>query len=804
MNLLRLTLIALGAVIASWGTLILVANQSAAQKLMSPSFGAQRLLSPSASERILEIRVQGIQRIDPETVRSYMHIRAGEPFDAARIDQSLKSLFSTGLFADVSIRRDKNILIVKVIENPIINQLAFEGLDFMDEEELRKEVKLRSRVVYTRTRVQNDVKRIIDLYSRQGRFAVIVIPKIIQRPQNRVDLIFEIDEGQPTLIQKITFIGNKAYSDSRLRSVIQSGETSFYAFLTADDVYDPDRIRVDEELLRRYYFSLGYADFRVLSSTAELSRDRKDFFITFTVDEGVRYRLGSVEVKSELKGLDARRVDGVITVSKDDWYNGKEVDVSVSKLTDAVSALGFAFIDIRSILKRDKGRRIVSVIFRIREGPRLFVERINITGNVRTLDKVIRRELRLAEGDAFNRSRFNRSQGKVRGLGYFKTQKFSRRPGSAKDKTIIDIEVEEQSTGSFVIGAGFSSSDGLITQATLTERNLLGKGQRLTIGASLGSQTQNFDIGFTEPYFLERNLSASVNVFKSEIDGSDTISFSRSLLGMGFGFGFAYNDRLRQRLNYRLESKDIFDLDDDASIFVQQQEGESVTSAIGQSITYDVRDSRSGPTEGYVIRLSNSLAGFGGDTRYLKSEISGAVYYRVAGDWVLRLGGEVGYNFGIGKDIRIDDRFFIGGDGTSRVLRGFAVAGIGPRDEDSDDALGGNVYATSTAEVSLPIGNASAFETRGFLFADMGTLMMIDDSDQPALDPDDPLCTSTPPSNRCDGSKILEDDTLRLSVGIGVGVKTPFGVIRLNYAIPLLKADFDKLEAFTFRFGTAF
>jgi outer membrane protein insertion porin family len=388
---------------------------------------------------IVEIRVQGIQRIDPETVRSYLHIRAGEPFDAARIDQSLKSLFATGLFADVSIRRNQNFLVVKVVENPIINRLAFEGIDFMDEDDLRKEVKLRSRVVYTRTRVQNDVRRIIDLYSRQGRFAVTVLPKVIQREQNRVDLIFEIDEGEPTLIRRISFIGNRAYSDRRLRSVVQSAETSFYAFLTADDVYDPDRVRLDEELLRRYYLSRGYADFRVLSSTAELSQDKENFFVTFTVEEGVRYRVGKVELKSELKGLRARDVAHILSVSRRDWYNAKEVDLSVSKLTDAVSARGFAFIDIRAKLKRNRPKREVSLTFLIREGPRLFVERINITGNVRTLDKVIRRELRLSEGDPFNRSRYNRSRGRVRGLGYFKTQKFTRKPGSAKDKTVIDL-----------------------------------------------------------------------------------------------------------------------------------------------------------------------------------------------------------------------------------------------------------------------------------------------------------------------------------------------------------------------------
>ena len=746
---------------------------------------AQAVPSPIKA-RVLEIRVEGIQRIEPQTVRSYMDIRAGDFFDPARIDKSLKSLFATGLFADVSIRRVGEILIVRVVENPIINRIVFEGNDFMEEKDLRKEVQLRSRVVYTRTRVQNDVKRVIDVYSRQGRFAVTVVPKIIQRAQNRVDLIFEIDEGEPTLIRKINFIGNKAYSDRRLRSIIQSAETTFYAFLTADDVYDPDRIRFDEELLRRYYNSRGYADFRVLSSTAELSQDKEDFFLTFTVEEGARYRTGKIEIKSEMKGLDIGLIRDRLAIKRGDWYNGKDVEKSVDRLTNAVSALGFAFIDIVPRLRRDKTKQIVSVVFIIREGPRLFVDRINITGNVRTLDKVIRRELRLAEGDAFNRSRYNRSRSRVRSLGYFKKQKFTRKPGSAKDKTIIDIEVEEQSTGSLSLGAGFSSSEGLVTQAVLSERNLLGKGQKLKIGASLGSKTQNFDIGFTEPYFLERNLSAGFDLFRTTTKDDETISFERELVGFGLRLGFAYNDRLRQGLNYKLQSKEINIIDDDdVSELIKRQDGTAVTSSFGQSLVYDLRDSRVDSKEGYVIRLSNDLAGFGGDSRYLRTDLGGAVYYEVASDWVLRLGAELGYILGISKDVRIDDRYFIGGDGRRRALRGFAVGGIGPRDEGTGDALGGNLFVTGSAELSVPFGAASSYQTKGYFFVDTGTLMLIDDEDIP-------------------GEPVQEDDMFRVALGVGVGVRTPFGLVRLNYAFPVLKAAFDETELFSFRFGTSF
>lgn len=773
MGLCRAWLMATRALIAAWIVALVLIGPIAAR--------AQSLFG-SGADTIAEIRVEGIQRIEPETVRSYMHIRAGEPFDPARIDASLKALYGTGLFSDVSIRREGNNLIVTVVENPIINRVAFEGNDFVDEETLRREVQLRSRLVYSRTQVQNDVRRIIEIYSRLGRFAVTVVPQVIQRDQNRVDLVFEIDEGEPTLIRKITFIGNQAFSDSRLRSVIQSAETSFYAFLTANDVYDPDRVRFDEEQLRRYYLSKGYADFSVLSTTAELSQDKKDFFLTFTVEEGPRYRLRNVDITSQIKGVDPKAVEDALEVSEDDWYDGEDVEESVNQLTNAINRLGFAFVDVRPRLTRDREARAIDVTFELQEGPRLFVERINIRGNVRTLDHVIRRELRLAEGDPFNRARYQRSQRRVKSLGYFKSAEFSRRPGSAEDKTVIDVEVEEQSTGSFVIGAGVSSAEGLLTQTSLTERNLLGKGQELRLAASLGSQTQNYELSFTEPYFLERNLSAGFDIFRVTREGTESISFDQSRTGAELRTGFSYNDRLRQGFNYRIVSKEVTDIDDDASLFVKQQEGRAVTSSIGQSLVYDVRDSRIDPTEGYILQLSNDLAGLGGDNRWIRTNLGGAIYYEVVDNWVVRLGSEMGYILGLGKDIRIDDRYFVGGDSRRRSLRGFAVGGIGPRDEATGDALGGNLFVTGSAELAVPLGTSSEYQTKGFLFSDVGTLTDVDAS----------------------GSGIQDDETIRMSLGVGVGIRTPFGVIRLNYAQPIVKTDFDEKEAFSFRFGTSF
>ncbi|MGE0651802.1 MAG: outer membrane protein assembly factor BamA, partial [Alphaproteobacteria bacterium] len=643
---------------------------------------------------------------------------------------------------------------------------------------LAAEVLLRSRVVYTRTRVQNVVKRIQDLYRRQGRFAVSVEPKVIQRSQNRVDLIFEIREGAPTKIRKITFIGNRVYSDSRLQSVISSAETRWYSFLTADDVYDPDRVAFDQEQLRRYYLKNGYPEFNVLSATAELSPDRESFFLTFTVEEGPRYRFGDYKVNSTLKELDVDKLRQAVTIEKGETYNAEEVENTVNRITDAAGNLGFAFVEVRPNPVRNAEQRIVELEFDVREGPRVFVERIEITGNVRTEDRVVRREFRLVEGDAFNAAKYRLSQTRVRELRFFKKVTVDRVPGSAPDRTVIQVKVEEQSTGALSIGAGVSSTQGLLSQLTLTERNLLGKGQQISFGASLGTKAQNFDISFTEPYFLERNLSAGVDLFKTLRRKTDSITFEQGRVGAGVRVGFRYNEKLSQSLGYKLEQKEITDVDSDASLFVKRQEGTATTSSVSQSLTYDVRDSRVEPTEGFTVRFSNDLAGFGGDQRYLRTTLTGATYYRAPWDTVLRLGAEMGYIIGLGEDIRIDDRYFIGGD----TFRGFSNGGIGPRDATTGDALGGVRYATASAELGIPLGYSTTFKPRAYFFTDAGTL----------ADPDE------------DGAGILEDDILRVSMGIGLGMTTPFGTVRFNLATPLRKASFDETEVFSFKFGTGF
>ncbi|MFQ5954043.1 MAG: outer membrane protein assembly factor BamA, partial [Kiloniellales bacterium] len=434
-------------------------------------------LAQLSGDIVEEIRVDGNQRIEAETVRSYMAVKVGDQFDPQKVNQSLKDLFATGLFADVTLRREGTVLVVHVVENPIINRLAFEGNTRITDETLEQEVQLRPRQVYTRTKIQNDVKRILEVYRRSGRFAATVEPKVIQLPQNRVDLAFEIDEGPVTGVSRINFIGNDNFSDSKLRSVIQTKETRWWRIFSTEDNYDPDRLTFDRELLRRFYLSEGYADFRVVSAVAELTPDRRDFFITFTVEEGERYKFGKVEIVSQFEDLDLEALQREIKTFEGDDYNADLVEESIDNLTDAVGDLGFAFVDIQPLIDRDRENRVIDLTYEIQEGPRVFVERIDIIGNFRTLDEVIRREFLLVEGDAFSTAKLRRSRQRINNLGFFSKVELTTIPGSAPDKTIIQVEVEEQSTGELSIGAGFSTEDGPLGDISIRERNLLGKGQ---------------------------------------------------------------------------------------------------------------------------------------------------------------------------------------------------------------------------------------------------------------------------------------------------------------------------------------
>jgi outer membrane protein insertion porin family len=728
---------------------------------------------------IADIRIDGTQRIEPATVRSYLKISAGESFDPVRIDDSLKALFGTGLFADVTLKRDGNALVVTVVENPIINRIAFEGNRRIKDDQLTTEVQLRPRVVYTRTRVQNDVQRILDIYRRNGRFAATVEPKVIKLDQNRVDLVFEIDEGPRTEVARITIVGNEKYGDSTLRGQMQTKESRWYRFLTSDDTYDPDRMNYDKELLRRFYLSEGYADFRVVSAVAELTPERDAFYITFTIEEGERYQFGKIDVTTNLKGLDAEVLRPKLTTAESEWYDANEVEKTITELTNAASDLQYPFVDVRPRIQRNRETLTVDVTYEVVEGPRVFVERIDITGNVRTMDKVIRREIQLAEGDAFNTAKLKKSEQKVRDLQFFEKVNVSTSEGSQPDQSVIQVDVTEQSTGEISLGAGFSTTDGALGDFSIRERNLLGRGQDLRFGALVSGRRQEYDVSFTEPYFLDRELSAGVDLFRITRDNQQYSSYDEQDMGFGLRLGYPLTERLRHRLSYSYSRVSITNVANSASRYIREQAGTRNLSVVGHELLYDARNSRIDPNRGYYVKLANDLAGLGGNAEFVRTRVGAGFYQPVADQWTLVTLGEFGTIYGLGdQKIAIPDRFFIGGD----TLRGFRYAGIGPRDVTTGDALGGNQFARGTVELRFPLGLPEEFGVTGRLFTDVGTLGSIDVSDP----------------------KVRDVQSVRAASGLGIGWKSPLGPIGLDFAIPVAKEEFDKPEQFRFSFGTRF
>jgi outer membrane protein insertion porin family len=725
---------------------------------------------------IEEVRVEGMQRIEPETVRSYLRVGPGESFDSLLLDESLKSIFATGLFADVTLRRTGNVLIVTVVENPIINRIGFEGNNRIDDATMSAEIELRPRTVFTRTKVQNDVQRIVKMYRQSGRYGATVEPQVIQLPQNRVDLVFEIKEGPSTGVKSIDFIGNRAFSDGDLRGEITTTESAFWRFLAATDTYDPDRLTFDRELLRRFYLSEGYADFRVLSAIAELTPDREDFVITFTLEEGERYRFGKIDVTTTLRNLDPESLKDEVESEEDDWYDASVIEDSVGNLSERLSNLGYAFVDIRPRTKRNREAGTIDITYKIQEGPKVFVERIEIQGNVRTLDEVVRREFRLVEGDAFNSDKLRRSRRRIQNLGYFSKVEVTNEPGSTSDKTIVTVDVEEQPTGDLSFGAGFSTTAGPLGNVGIRERNLLGKGQDLRLNFTLSAENSALNLSFTEPYFLDRNLAAGFDLFRLTAD-QDESSFNEERIGGSLRAGYDLLEDFRQVWRYTLQQEEVTDVDDNASALVKDDEGKRLQSSISQELSFDTRDSRFDPHEGMIVSLSAELAGLGGDVRFVKSTLGGAYYFPITEAVTLALKGEGGVIVGIDQDTRVGDRFFVG----STTLRGFEFAGVGPRDAETGDSLGGKQFYTGTLELSFPLGLPEELQIRGRLFADTGAAWGIDGD-----------------------AEVLDSSSPRLSVGGGISWFSPLGPFQLDLGYAQIEEDFDETEVLRFSFGTRF
>ena len=760
-------------------------------------------LSASAQSTVIRsIVVEGNRRVEPETVRSYLSFSSGDAYDPAEVNQSLKTLFATGLFQDVRIRRSGSTIIVIVVENPIVSQVAFEGNHDIDDQTLAADVQLRPRAVYTRARVQADVQRILVLYRRKGLYSAQVDPKIIYLDNNRIDVVFEINEGPTTKVRAINFIGNHAFSDSQLRYVITTTRTSWLSFLKNTNIYDPDRLSLDRELLRQFYLKNGYADVRIVSATADLDRDGQGFFITFTIEEGERYRFGYIDVESALPSLNVDALRGVILTRPGRRYNSQKVEKTVEALTIKVSEQGYAFGQVRPRFERDQATATMNVVYVIDEGPRVYIERINIVGNYRTEDKVIRRQFRLAEGDAYNRLLVEAARKRLRALGFFKTVEIETEPGSAPDRVILVVTVVEQPTGELSFGAGYSTTEGIIGDISITERNLMGKGQYVRLGFSGSLERAQVDFSFTEPNFLDRNMAAGFDLFHKEVDLRDVASFRQRDTGANLRVGFPIADNTQLGLRYRFQREEIFDATSDASLAVRDaaNDGPVYVSSLGYTVAYDTRNLPQQPTSGIFASLSQDVAGLGGDVNYNRFVGDVRGYYPITNKITLVGRAQAGAIHGWGdQDLRLTDLFFKGGE----TIRGFERAGYGPRDACEDpadgtrisncsrDALGGKYFWATTAEVRFPFPLIpDSLGMQGAVFIDAGSLW----------DPSQRAINAVAQEN----SFIFDTSDVRLSTGFSIIWQSPLGPLRADIAEALLKADFDETELFRFGASTNF
>ena len=727
---------------------------------------------------VSQIEVDGLQRVERETVLSYLNVEQGSSVSQEYLNSSMKRLFETGLFADVNIdARGNGVLAVKVVENPVINKRVFDGNDKVDDTLLESEVQLKSGSIYNIAKVQDDVQRILEVYKRSGRYATVVEPKIIKRDQNRVDLVYEISEGPTAAISKVNFIGNHHYSDDDLQSEIMSKESRWYRLFSSSENYDPEKTNYDKELLRRFYLKRGYADFRVLSAVAELSPDKKSFVVTYVLDEGPRYKLEDVRIQSMIKDVDVAALSGQVQQEKGDWYNADLAERSVYALTEELGKKGFAFVDVTPELEKTSGNKMV-LTFNIAEGQRVFVDRINITGNTRTEDEVIRREFRIDEGDAFNAAKIRASRRNVENLNYFSKVDIQTEPNPNDDsKADINVNVEEKSTGAFNVGVGYSTVNGALFRAGIADNNFQGKGQKLSADVAVSQRTSEYDLSFTEPYFMGRRLSAGIDLFRTEEDYQDEGSYDSESTGGRLRLGWNYTDDFAQYLRYTLKEDKISNVDRNASIYIKEEEGRYSNSSIGQTMVYDKRDSAINPKEGYYLSFGNDVAGLGGDEKYLKFDGKAYKYFTLADYYTFKLFINGGYITGYGdENVRLSNRYYLGGS----TLRGFEFAGIGARDKFTKDALGGNWMIYSGAEMSFPIG-LDEVGVRGRTFVDMGILGKPDDINEDYVE---------------------YSDTPRVAAGFGFQWQSPMGQIDVDLAFPIVKEDYDETEVFRLNFGS--
>ena len=824
-------------------------------RLIAPA-PATNVAPPTAGGIARSIEVRGAERVEPETVRSYVDLKVGDPYTREKLDTILKALYDTDLFADVTIRDEANgAIVIEIRENPVVNRIIFEGNKRLKEDKLGKEVRLAPRQVFTRSKAAADVGRIVELYKRSGRFAAEVTPKLVQLEQNRVDVVFEVHEGARSKVRQINIIGNRKFSEAKIRRAFATKQARPFRIFSSNDTYDPDRLSYDQQKLRQFYLTNGYADFRVVSAVAELTPDSKDFIITYVVDEGERYHFGDVELESKVRDIKPDKFRFLLKEKKGDWYNAQKVEDTINALTETAGLLGYAFADVRPRFDRDKEKKLMNVSFVLGEAPRVYIERVDINGNTITKDKVIRRELRLGEGDAFNSYLIKRSRDRIQSLGFFQEKlEIAQKPGSGPDRVILETNLEEKPTGELQLSAGFSSLEQFIINASIKQRNFLGLGDELRASVNYSSYATSIELGLTDPYFLGRNIALGGDIFRRDYSsfrysgatGRDrNTTYQQITTGFQARLGFPVTEYLAAQLRYGLSQenvtldKSIYYTDKPippatvgdgilgnapndtcdpllAGRYLCDAIGNRLTSAVGYSIAYDNLNNRLRPSAGQRFTLSQDLAGLGGDVKYLRTRADYVRYHNLGAGFIANFQLEGGYITPFGGDnIRLTDRFYVG----QPRLRGFDIRGIGPRivrqaraagcdltnpatncsllsgkSSRTDDSIGGDVYYLGHFEIEIPLGaGARELGLRPSTFIDFGGL------GQTNFDRRTLLSTNT-------FQEFYKGDSLspRVSVGAGVSWNSPFGPFRIDLAKALLKQDGDNTTLFQFNVGGQF
>ena len=819
--------------------------------------GAVFVPSSALAQTVQSISVEGNRRVEVETIRSYFKPGPGGHLDQGAIDDGLKALIETGLFQDVKINRGAGgQLVVSVVENPVIGRIAFEGNKKIKDEQLTAEVQSKARGTFSRAMVQSDTLRIAEIYRRSGRYDVTVTPEIIEQPNNRVDLVFTINEGAKTAVKSIEFVGNTAFSSYRLRDIIKTHESNLLSFLSSGDIYDPDRVEADRDLIRRFYLKNGFADVQVVAALTEYDPEKKGFNVTFKIEEGQQYRVGTVDFRTSIPNFDPSTLRSFSRVNVGSLYNVESVEKSVEDMQIEASRRGYAFAVVRPGGDRNFDAHTVSVVFNIDEGPRTYIERINIRGNTRTRDYVIRREFDISEGDAYNRALVDRAERRLKNLDYFKSVKITTEPGSSSDRVVLIVDLEEKSTGDFSISGGYSTTDGALAEVSVSERNLLGRGLFAKAAVTYGQYARGYSLSFVEPYLLDYRVALGLDFYQRTQLSNSYISYGTKTLGFSPRLGFSLREDLALQLRYSVYQQEItlpyylancnnnigtaafnpspafanaagIPLDPstnglgcysdvEASLPVRRElaNGKTLTSALGYSLTYNTLDNNKNPTDGLIIDFKQDFAGVGGDVSYLKTVADAKYYQSLVSDLVGLVHLQGGVLTKVGSDLRMLDHFQMG----PNLVRGFAPNGIGPRDLNpfgTQDALGGTKYWGASLELQMPFWFLpKEVGLKGAVYADAGGLY---DYQGPTTwsvtnemtTPKNSNCTPStifpgPSAGTCTGLVYDDSKVIRSSVGVGLIWASPFGPLRFDYAVPLTKGKYDRTQEFRFGGGTTF